>query len=192
MQKKVETFLVKENANLVGKEPKTKEWKELVEELGLSGQKALTMEAKNNEPVPFTYMKTQMRGVLNTLCPVKVAAADYNVEAIPLEALAMFKLAKDYFERVEIWYDDEAPDPVMVGLLKPEEWNLENKKPYLIARWGAELADWDKLYKEALKRLTTEKTELLELKLAKVQAQLKTAHNDAREQLRGKWVSWEH
>jgi len=111
----VQSFLVEETKELVLDGEKLSEWNELVAELGLFGQVETTNGDKS--PIPFVFMKSNLRNVMEQLCPRKVEVNEYKISPIPLDVLKLVKLAKDekYFSSIEVWYDDKSPDPFVVG-----------------------------------------------------------------------------
>lgn len=111
----VQSFMVNETKELVLDGDKLAEWNELVAELGLFGQVETTNGDKS--PIPFVFMKQNLKNVMEQLCPRKVEVSDFKVSPIPLDVLKLVKLAKDekYFSSIEVWYDDKSPDPFVVG-----------------------------------------------------------------------------
>lgn len=94
---------------------KTDEWLELAKELQLDNQSNFLEGSKS--PCPYPFMNTAMTNVFDTLCPVRLELSKYNHTPIPLEGLKQIKFCKNenYFNRIEIWYDDKTPDPICVG-----------------------------------------------------------------------------
>jgi len=75
------------------------------------------------------YMKTSVKNVFETLCPVKVNVENFETSPIPVEILDLIALSKkeNYFDKLEIWYDDKSPDPCCVGFLYNNESDRANK-----------------------------------------------------------------
>jgi hypothetical protein len=167
----VEKFLMPENVELIHDENKLDEWNQLVEELGLDKQP----KNGNKSPIPFLPMSKTHRAVFETLCPSKVGISEYS-KTIPLEVLKLASLAKkeEYFQKIEIWHNEEVPDPVCVGVTgywyfsgasenkyksrdearqaEPENKNhlwLSETSRYLIARWGDVAKSFELLREEA-------------------------------------------
>ena len=118
MKTVVETFITEETAELIYDGEQLERWNELIAELGLEGQSAIVQPKKS--PIPFMHMKEGLKNVFETLCPVKVGVEQYNKTPIPVEILDLIALSnrEGYFSRIEVWYDDKSPDPVVVGSLK--------------------------------------------------------------------------
>jgi hypothetical protein len=116
MKTVVETFVIEETAELIYDNEQLDKWNELVSELGLQGQTKIVSPEKS--PIPFMHLKTSLINVLSCLCPRKVKVEEYDVTPIPVEILDLVALSKreNYFNRVEIWYDEKSPDPVCVGI----------------------------------------------------------------------------
>lgn len=146
----VKSFLVEETTELIHDVDKLDEWKKKCEELGLDSQIALASPEKS--PIPFEHMNTVAVRVYETLCPAKVEFKRYQKTAIPLEVLALIQLSvnENYFDEIQIWYDDKSPDPLAVGIKKNgSSWNHDF---YTIARWGDALKPFEKLKDLAIKR----------------------------------------
>ena len=91
-------------------------WNKMVEELGLEGQTNIVSGEKS--PIPFMHLKSSMVNVFETLCPRQVNVTEYNVTPIPVEILDLIALSKreEYFQDLQIWYDDKSPDPACIGI----------------------------------------------------------------------------
>jgi hypothetical protein len=141
----VELYIEEEKASLIS-EPE--EWLAKVTSLGLEKQAAL-MKEEGKGAVPFLRMDRGLRNVFETLCPREVSIDDFNAEPIPLMALSMYALAvrEKYFDMVQIWHNENEPDPIMVGIIKQGEWG---KDYFLMARWGPEKQSFDQLRERAM------------------------------------------
>ena len=112
----VETFVIEETAELIYDGEALENWNNLVSELGLKGQTAIVKPEKS--PIPFMHLKSGLVNTFKTLCPRNVDVVDYDKTTIPVEVLKLISLSKseDYFDKIQIWYDDKTPDPVCVGI----------------------------------------------------------------------------
>jgi hypothetical protein len=148
----VETYLIDEVQDLVTEPEELDKWKEMISKMGLSGQEELIGKEKKS-PIPFPLMNVQMMNVYHTLCPSMDKVNEYNKTTIPLRVLSMISLAKEegYFDQIEIWSDNKAPDPIVVGTKKDakETWRTLT---YIVARWGDELRSFPELLQIAKKR----------------------------------------
>jgi hypothetical protein len=117
MKTVVETFIIEETQELIYDNEKLDKWNEMVKTLDLKGQTEIVKPDKS--PIPFMNLKSSFINILETLCPVKVDVKKYNRTPIPVEILDLIGLSinEEYFTKIEIWYDDKAPDPVCVGIL---------------------------------------------------------------------------
>jgi hypothetical protein len=131
METVVTTYELKENEELMYVPEAAIEWATMVEATGLKGQqKLLTKGTDGSEsPIPYLWMNKRMVNVFKVLCPMKESIEEYAKMPIPLLILGHVKQCqmKGYFKKLEVWYDDVQPDPVVVG-----------DEQYLIGRWGAE------------------------------------------------------
>lgn len=137
----VETFLSNETVELIYDNEQLERWNKMVGELGLQGQTQI--QSKEASPVPFLHMKQTLVNTFGELCPRKVDVKDYSVSPIPVEILDLIALSvrENYFDKIEIWYDDKTPDPVAIGFRYDTEERREKKytwmmEKYLIGKWG--------------------------------------------------------
>lgn len=116
MKTEVETFVIEENAELIYDGEALDTWKELISDLGLTGQNQIVRTEKSS-PIPFLHLKKGMVETLKTLLPREYKVEDFNVTPIPLEILKLVALAKkeEYFEKIIVLYDDKNPDPAVLG-----------------------------------------------------------------------------
>ena len=116
MKTVVETFIIEETAELIYDNESLDKWNNLIKDLGLKGQECLVKTDKS--PIPFMHLKTSLENVFITLCPIQVEVEAYNATPIPVEILDLVALSKreGYFNKIQVWYDDKDPDPVVVGI----------------------------------------------------------------------------
>lgn len=153
----VETFIIEETSELLHDNEKLTAWNEKVSELGLVGQQEVLIK-KDKSPIPFMWMNNAIIATFKTLCPTNVLISKYNKTPIPLEILELCSLSKKegYFDKIEIWYNEEEKDPVCVGYVVDEEYKSKEdyyhsvySKKYLIGRWADVKASLDTLVKKA-------------------------------------------
>lgn len=122
----VETYLVEETIDLIYDGEKLDKWNNLVAELGLTGQNSIRQPEKS--PIPFQPMNEQLKNVFETLCPTKVDVEKYSASSIPVEILGLISLSKkeEYFNRLQVWYDEKQKDPLCVGVIS--EWGVQGPK----------------------------------------------------------------
>lgn len=147
-----EIYLQPELEELVIDPNKRTEWMEKIVALGLEGQQKLTKNSDKGSATPYTFMNEQMKLVFQTLCPTRAEVNKYDKSAIPLDVLSHVALCKQegYFSKLEIWYDNKSPDPVLVGHLTDKY----NSAMHLIARWGDEVIPYEQLLEKAVHRYT--------------------------------------
>jgi hypothetical protein len=150
----VETFIVEETSNLIHDGDALKKWNEKVEELGLEGQKTVVVADKS--PIPFLWMNEALIATFETLCPSKIEVEKYDKTPIPLEILDLVALSKkeQYFQCIEIWYNEKEKDPVCIGYKYAEseesDWYKKYRADkYLIGRWADVKASLDQLIQRA-------------------------------------------
>lgn len=143
MKTYVETFIIEETQALIYDNEQLDKWNEHVSVLGLTGQQKIVQ--KDKSPIPFLWMNSATIRVFETLCPTKVDVAAYDKTPIPVEILDLLVLAKreNYFDLIEIWYNEEDKDPCAVGYkYRPSEagsnewYRKAYAEKYLIGRWA--------------------------------------------------------
>lgn len=111
----VELFFNKELSDVAFEVEALDEWKSIAEELGFEAQLSLTKGKES--PIPYPFMNEVMNRVYTQLCPAKVEFKTYNKSTIPLEIMKQiaYSVREKHFQKIEIWYDDKTPDPLVVG-----------------------------------------------------------------------------
>ena len=147
-----EIYLQPELEEIVVDSEKRDEWMEKVAALGLTGQTKLTANSEKGSASPYTFMNEQMKLVFQTLCPTVADVYKYDKSVIPIDVLSHIALCKQegYFSKLEIWYDNKSPDPVLVGHLT----GGYSSPMHLIARWGDEVIPYELLLEKAIHRYT--------------------------------------
>ena len=124
---------------------------ELIEQLGLQGQRKLTSTTATRNP--FRRMTQLESLVYGILFPNHTELTKFDAEIIPLRVLELAKRAVDcgLFVQLEVWHNTEKVDPVMVGVsgeLHTYDWGgsgISDRKNFLIARWGKALQSFEQL-----------------------------------------------
>lgn len=124
---------------------------ELIEKLGLEGQKKL-LKSKNGETLrnPYREMTREERFVYEQICPKHVKLSEYDDGPIPLRILQVAAHAHELFDRVQVWcpHSGTQSDPVLVGV-NGEEYSSA-RKLFILGRWGAVLEPFEALAKKAV------------------------------------------
>lgn len=175
-----EVFYQEEVTDLIHDVEKLDEWKKMVEDMGLEGQTKLANPEKS--PVPFMVLNQFQTRILQAICPESREVSKFEREPIPLPVLSAIALsrAEGYFTKIEIWADNESPDPVAVG--------IRDDHKYLIARWGAEKLSWEKLEKKAIARVAKKAKDKATEGLAFCKAVLEDQSDIANKLLKGESV----
>jgi len=128
------------------------EWEQLCTDLHLQNQ---LKKVGKVEKMPIPYMKLDPRSerVYQMLCSAKVLYTAYDASTLPLEIVQEIHRCKEneWFYKMEIWYDDKSPDPLLIGY-DSKKWDA-NK--FLIAQWGDELLPFEQLVDKAINRYKT-------------------------------------
>jgi len=145
----VETYEIEEVAQETVE--MTNEAKELIENLGLDGQKSLLQKTQRGEisRCPYREMTQVERFVFEQLCPQKTSVEAYAGGPIPVRVLQVLAHAKNlnFFSSFKVWAARTDPkDPLLVGYTGKEY----TETAYLLARWAEELDEWPVLVKKAI------------------------------------------
>lgn len=151
------------------------EAQELIERLGLKGQKSLL----NTDTVtrnPYRVMTKQEQEVYGAVLECKTELSDYADDCIPLRVLQVAAHAKEcgLFERIEVWHASPAvqiDDPVLVGRVKIGDYSY---RFHMLARWGRELQTLEQLEAIAVKFLRQSRLDALRKITAEVETWIKT------------------
>lgn len=137
-------FLIEEHLGTLVDSTEIEQWSQLVNDLGLQGQKELIKPEKS--PIPFPVLNEMENDIYSSILNQKQDYKSYDSEAIPLKVLSMIALCEKekYFKRIEIWYSEKNPDPLVIGKRfrdavdeeKQYTWRMVSHK---IAQWGAKL-----------------------------------------------------
>lgn len=173
----VETFYQNETIELIYDNDQLEKWNNIVVKLGLTGQKEIS--SKEKSPVPFMHLKQTLVNVFETLCPRKVDFKSFNINPIPVEILDAIALSvrEEYFDKIEIWYDDKSPDPIAIGLRYANEesrkkgysWQMEK---YILGKWGDVKRTFEELTCLAKIRFKAEQTTSLKENIKRYTRQL--------------------
>jgi len=171
---KIETYEVTE-LKADGTEDNLEESKQLIESLGLEGQKKLfDKDDTDYKAFPYRKMTNQEYNVYRLICPNKTQLDNFSGELIPLRVLQIAAHAKecDFVHQLQVWYPESADikDPVLVGVKWDDESrigsNYADRTYYILARWGAVLKPLNELVVDAANILKTQlKSQLVRAKV---------------------------
>lgn len=116
---------------------------ELIESLGLSGQKAL-VNGPTLTRLPYRAMEAREALVYRALCDATSKVEAFSAEAIPLRVLQVVAHAREtqMFKRLEVWYPKihKIDDPILVGVKEEKHnsgsYNWTSDVYFILARWG--------------------------------------------------------
>lgn len=142
---KVETYEVEEVQGELGNMAADAEAQELIEKLGLEGQRKL-FNPETCTRNPYRVMSKQEHLIYSALMRNKCSVEKYDIDTIPLRVLQVAAHAKDcgLFESLEVWYSDPAvlkDDPILVGYVR----DGGERRIHLLARWGRALQALEQL-----------------------------------------------
>jgi hypothetical protein len=121
---------------------------ELIEQLGLKGQKKL-ITPETETRCRYAKMTKLEVTVYGTLFPQHTEITEYESQSIPLRVLQILALCmqEKQFDKYVVWHQaDPKKDPLLVGIKKTGQWSED---VYLIAQWGDALAPFEALTAKA-------------------------------------------
>jgi len=186
----VETF---EQTEVVGgklEDENSPEALELIQKLGLEGQKAMTSKTDTEiiTRCPYRKMTIKEVRVYEHLYPSKIEIEDYRDSMIPLRVLQIAAHAKELniYQKIEIWCEKGKPtDPLLVGNLKAGQYETHY---HILARWGDTLESFDILYEKAKKSIIEDyRIKMLDVK-SKAEDILARLESHAVKHLSGEWI----
>ncbi len=157
----VKIYREPENQELILDEAKLAEYNQLMEELGIASP-----SEEKKTPNIYQYLNNAMAKQLHALCPMYIAVEKYTKSTIPLDVLKVLQYCKEQnmFDGYHIWWDDKAPDPLLIGWKWLSEEDKKNKytwrsDKYLIARWGDCAMEIPELLDKGFQRIKQEITD---------------------------------
>lgn len=143
----IETYELEEIKGEMGNLAADAEACELVNKLGLDGQKEL-IDTDTSTRFPYPVMSQAEYMTLRTLFPETTHYTKYKNGIIPLRVLQVIAFCKDHpaISNLVIWHTKSAKaDPVLVGEKKDGGSTIY----YLIARWGDALESFERMEAKA-------------------------------------------
>ncbi len=162
---------------------------ELVEQLGLKGQKRLiTGEGDKKERFQYPQMTKIEEAVYEEVLPQHSALEEYDAGSIPVRILQVAAHAKGFCDSIEVWHKAvRDPDPLLVGIKGKSKYDNHYKR-YCLARWGDALKDFSGLLKEARTLMIARLKRELGTKVVEVQSQLDQVEGLVEKRLAGQWI----
>lgn len=216
----VKLYFNEELADVTLNQEDAEKYEELMSKLNIA---RTHQDSSSNSIIPYVSVNTSMFNVINTLCPISVSYKDYNVTSIPLDVLKAidFCVDKKFFQEIEIHYNDENPDPFVIGVNRKWYNNAKNEKgdwklydtkeeciadeinngaayeksnmtrKYLIAKWGDEHKPFDVLMKEASEKLKNSIGSKLRSQKSSIENKLSALDDNINLYLLGKLAKYE-
>jgi hypothetical protein len=165
---KVETYEIEE----AKAEPQLEaEAVELIEKLGLAGQRSLVKDTSAGETrIPYREMTKGERVVFERVFPKQEKVEEYASGIIPVRVLQVVSHGKELFERVEVWSSEGGSEFLLIGL-NGTKWN--NQKSFVLARWGVSLLTMDQIQGAAKKLVKADMEKELRECVGKCEVMLK-------------------
>jgi hypothetical protein len=170
----IETYEIEESKDELALMACDSEALELIEKLGLEGQKSLS-DKETVTRFPYRKMTKEESNVYGLLFPQRSLLEKYKDGIIPLRVLQVAAHCKelDFLENITVWYPENADitDPVLVGTRKDPEKSYITEV-YILARWGSALESLEALAVKAKKMwIERAKSELINIS-SKVKADI--------------------
>ena len=150
----IETYEIEEVTGELGTMAADSESIELIEKLGLDGQKRLCDKVTDTR-FPYPVISEKEALVYGVLFPQKTRVEEYRSGVIPLRVLQVVAHVRqfDFIKRVEVWHptDVRDKDPVLVAVKKDNQYDWRDDSTFILARWGESLQSIDVLAAKASK-----------------------------------------
>lgn len=184
---------------LILDESKEKDVFAAIDQLGLTGQKAL-IERGGGNLIPFPKMNATEQRIWSEYCPEKKKLQEYSATLIPFEILTLIQLVEQrgYFHDqlapapvkgkeqkpklgwLEIWSESrEDIDPLLVGCIGESTWGADY---YLLGRWGIALRKFEDIRTMAMESWKAKRKAKAEMLLASID-------HDTNEHFGGGWIT---
>lgn len=120
---------------------------ELIDKLGLAGQKKLVATESNTpDTIPYKELSKSEVVVFKEVFSKQEEVKEYSQGVMPVRVLQVAAHGIDIFDKTQVWYREEgAKDAALIGIDGP----YSREKYFLLARWGDVLLDYEALVKEA-------------------------------------------
>jgi hypothetical protein len=149
----IETYEIEESKDEMARLGADSESIDLIEKLGLHGQKGLS-NGEKAERLPYRKMTEEEGNIYGLLFPKKTPIEDYSDSIIPLRVLQVAAHAKElnFCESLRVWHPENADieGPILVGSRKHPE-NSHITEIFVLARWGEALETLEALAVRAKK-----------------------------------------
>lgn len=180
----IQTFEIEEQ--LGGTTPEVEqEAKDLIEKLGLDGQRQL-ITPESGERFQYPRMTKVEAVVYKAVFPEATKLSEYSHGIIPVRILQVAAHAREYLDHLEVWHKRVPdPDPLLVGR-KGSEYS---GTLYVLARWGEALVSFQELVKEAKEVVRVQFTGQLNDQIEKLEGKLKRVDSLVAQRLTGEDVS---
>lgn len=124
----------------------------LIEELGLEGQKNISTGNETGNICPYRKMTAIEQKAFKLAFPHETKMENYREGVIPLRVLQVAKHAKEWLPRITVWHPEPGnPDPLLVGYEKAD-WG---GTPFILARWGDALMTFEEICQKAKRALVS-------------------------------------
>lgn len=119
---------------------------ELIEKLGLAGQKSLVVDTGTEEKrIPYREASAAERVIFEAVFPRCEKVEAYSKGIIPVRALQVLAHGRELFDNVNVRYSETGAEAMLVGVDGPSY----QEKWFPLARWGNSLRAIEKLREEA-------------------------------------------
>lgn len=183
----IEEYLIEDATEIIAEGDDA--WREKITELGLEGQ--LKLLSNNGKRIPFRELSREEAAIYEELFDTKRVIEDFSYEPLPMRVLALIALCKqeNYFADMQVWYNPQIKDPVLVGFAIDPNSSWGGRISYIIARWGEELLSLPELRVRATEKYIARKRAEYTRKIAEFQAALERIDLDAQSKFHGNHIS---
>lgn len=183
----IEEYLIEDATEIIAEGDDT--WREKITELGLEGQ--LKLLSDSGKRIPFRELTREESAIYEELFDTKRTVENFSNEPLPMRVLALIALCKqeNYFTEMQVWYNPQIKDPILVGWAIDPASSWGGRIGYIIARWGDVLMSLPELRVHAIEKYVARKRAEYTRRIAEMQAALERIDLDAQSKFLGNSVS---
>lgn len=157
---------------------------ELIEKLGLKGQKSLVVDTGTEMRLPYREMSKTEKAVFEAIFPEATKVEEYAAGVIPVRVLQVLAHGRELFAEVTVRYGEAGSEAMLFG----SDGKYGGKR-YALARWGNNLQPFEKLREAARKIVKAEFETKLKECVGKCNAMIENVDGLTAKHLAGEQVS---
>jgi hypothetical protein len=159
---------------------------QLIEKMGLSGQRSLVVDTGTAEKrLPYREASKSERVIFEAIFPKCENVETYALGVIPVRALQVLAHGKELFDKVNVRYSESGSETMIVGVNGPSY----SEKWFPLARWGGSLRTSENFRAEAREIIKADFQKKLKECAEKCKVMLSTLDDLVESRLSGETIS---